>query len=279
MKIYVYASKVDVDTSLFKGSPFSCHTGVLDEYLTKEGLEYKQNYKNRTGKIVMMSPNEYYDKCSKHLWGGRFSVDSIKRSRRYDDKKLEKYRRDIQRGKKYFMPYIDYADGGQEGLHRMMVMGDLYGWDTKFPVLVIDVYDKERERQHELFHKYADFKNHTFSKLCDDAMRDVASGKSVSPDNLEELLKEQIFENAEYFDVNPQDFDVEVESDEEDGYPLIMVYLTRYGEYTVEQLSEPVTLWLEHYFKEDSADSNANVNSILTDDADIEDIESLLFKY
>ena len=281
MKIYVYASKVDVDTSLFKGSPFSCHTGVsyYDDFLTNDELKYKQDAKNRTGKIVMMSPEEYYSECSKHLWSGNYSVDHIKKSRRYDSKVLEKYKKDIQRGVKYFMPYINYADNCQEGLHRMMVMGDLFGWDTKFPVLVVEVYDKERERQHELHQEYHYFRHHAFSKLCEDAMRDVSSGKSTPPDNIEELLKNQIFENAEFFDVNPQDFDVEVEFENSDEDPVVRVYLTRYGEYTVNQLSEPENFWVENYFYGDTADSTDTATSQLSNHIDFDDIDldSLLF--
>ena len=42
-----------------------------------------------------------------------------------------------------FETFINYADRSQEGRHRMYVAAQLTSWDTKFPVMVVDVYDKD----------------------------------------------------------------------------------------------------------------------------------------
>lgn len=42
------------------------------------------------------------------------------------------------------MPMLNYAEKGQEGLHRMLAIGELFGWNYKVPVLVVTWYDEER---------------------------------------------------------------------------------------------------------------------------------------
>ena len=42
------------------------------------------------------------------------------------------------------MPYINYAEGQQEGLHRMLTAANMFGWDkVKFPVLTIRWADED----------------------------------------------------------------------------------------------------------------------------------------
>ena len=45
------------------------------------------------------------------------------------------------------MPYLNYAHPGQEGRHRMWVAGELFGWDKKFPCLVVTWADEERHKR------------------------------------------------------------------------------------------------------------------------------------
>ena len=44
---------------------------------------------------------------------------------------INKYKR------KFPLPYLNIATKQQEGRHRMYVAGELFGWDTRFPVLVV----------------------------------------------------------------------------------------------------------------------------------------------
>lgn len=98
---------------------------------------------NRVGKVVQMSPNEYFKECADKVF--RDSLDSLIDSR--DDKHSKKYTEDMINGDKFPMCYINYADRQQEGLHRMMAAGNAFGWDTEFPVLIITVEDQEVENE------------------------------------------------------------------------------------------------------------------------------------
>lgn len=82
-----------------------------------------------------MSPNEYYSLSAKIL---NTTVDNLIADRASDKERIERLKDVILKDKKKFpMTFIDLAQGEQEGLHRMYVAGELFGWDTKFPVLVI----------------------------------------------------------------------------------------------------------------------------------------------
>ena len=138
------------------GTSTATHTDIIDD--TKTGISYYQNFLNSKdanymqkehnlkGEIVMMSPNEYYSECSKYAWPGRvIPVEKLKLERQRDKDTLQHLKDVVQVHKrKLCMPMINYADPGQEGLHRMMVVGELLGWDHKVPVLTVRVADEER---------------------------------------------------------------------------------------------------------------------------------------
>lgn len=92
-----------------------------------------------SGQIIEMSPNEYYELCAKYFRKGVFTIESLYKTRRNDTATLQMLK-DVLLvyKKKLCMPWLNKAEHSQEGLHRMMVIGDLYGWDYKVPVLVID---------------------------------------------------------------------------------------------------------------------------------------------
>lgn len=139
MKVIIRASKSSasyIDTST---------TGVsyYDDFLNSEGLRYLENNKNRTGEIVMMSPTEYYNECANNIFDSTF--DRLVNQRRHDKATIEWMYDQIDSRHKMNLPYINYANSGQEGLHRMMALGDKFGWDSKFPVLVVTVYNSHAE--------------------------------------------------------------------------------------------------------------------------------------
>ena len=108
--------------------------------------EYMKVKHNRIGKIVQMSPNEYYSLCVKMF--GR-TVENLKRQRMLDEDEsyIDSLKDVILKDKKQFpMTFISLPDKQQEGLHRMFVAGELFGWDEKFPVLLIDKYDILKEQ-------------------------------------------------------------------------------------------------------------------------------------
>ena len=103
--------------------------------------EYMKNNKNLEGKIVQMSPNEYYEECAKIF---NTTKENLIEQRRWDEDILEHLKQVLTIYKKKFpITTINYAGREQEGLHRMMVAGDLFGWNHKFPVLTINWYDTE----------------------------------------------------------------------------------------------------------------------------------------
>lgn len=120
--------------------------------------DYMRKNKNLVGEIVMMSPKEYYEKCSREIFRGRHSVDDLKRNRKSDGQgeAIEDLKKVITEKKRKFpLPFLNYTEHGQEGLHRMMALGELFGWDEKFPVLVINYADwgehlKEEQWRHSL---------------------------------------------------------------------------------------------------------------------------------
>ena len=118
-----------------------------DDFLSGDHktLDYLRREKNLEGKVVMMSPEEYYKACSDYGFPGSHpTVDKLKHDRRIDEKILKHLKDVLTVYKRRFpMPMLNKADNGQEGLHRMMVIGDMFGWDHKVPVLVIDWADKQ----------------------------------------------------------------------------------------------------------------------------------------
>ena len=57
-------------------------TSYARNFLNASDLKYMQEHKNRTGKIVQMSPNEYYRICGKDIF--KCGAESLKRQRAND---------------------------------------------------------------------------------------------------------------------------------------------------------------------------------------------------
>lgn len=239
MKLLITASKSSrsyIDTST---------TGVsyYDDFLNDKGLKYLRSNKNRDGKIVMMSPDEYYHECAYKIFDS--SVNRLVSQRRHDKDTLEWMYDQISSGKKLKLPYINYADNGQEGLHRMMALGDILGWDTKFPVLIVAVNDDKLETSNEIYERLRQ------------AVRE-ATTYQYSRNNLIEEFKCQIeFEIDKYMLSDSNTFEVSVESYDD----KLVVAASGYEEYT------SIDVWLyELRIKDESED----------DEIDDEYIESLI---
>ncbi len=150
-------------------------TGIsfYDQFLNETDAMYLRDHKNLVAKIVYMSPNEYYTQCGKYAWKGRtISADSLKQQRSRDTFTLNHLKDVLTIYKRRFpMPFINYAEYGQEGLHRMYIAGELLGWDyPKHPVLAIHWADPERharEEQAKLQHEI----DHAVEKAIHNALR------------------------------------------------------------------------------------------------------------
>ena len=239
-----------VDSTLFTNTPFVPDTDVpyYNEFLNSKELNYKQRAKNRTGEIVLMSPTEYFNECSQHGFSiGPVDVNHVIQGRRADKESIQWLENHMKQGGKFYLPYIDYAAHSQEGLHRMMVAGDLYGWDTKFPVLVVTVYDEDVERENQLFQDYLDFRDHDFKIICDMAADELSDWYGPVPDNFEEMLRHKVIEIASDYE-DGYDIDVSVQVDEVEGDHRVFISLDRYFDYDSSDRYEGSTLWLENLY-------------------------------
>lgn len=103
--------------------------------------DYMAEYKNLSSEIVKMSPREYFEGCAKIFDS---SYDAQINQIKGDTKTLDKLSKVLNKYRRTFpITYLNYAQEGQEGRHRMYVVGEMLGWDKKFPVLVINWYNQE----------------------------------------------------------------------------------------------------------------------------------------
>lgn len=295
MKRYIRASftpDIDIDYSMFDGTPFKCDTGTSfgNDFLNKKDLKYRQEYKNRTGEIVMMSPEDYFWECSQYGFSHFVSVNNLKKQRRANQANVDYLKDLMKKGTKVDMCYINKADHGQEGLHRMMAAGDLYGWSKKFPVLVIDVYDQNIENENKLIQAAYDFRDNEFKRYCKWAATEVGGWNKPVPDNFIELYHSKIAEHIQdslaykLGDIKNIDMDIEIE--EVEDHPKVKVYLTQYNDYAFDSLSNPYEIWLEDMFdvageyqdQEDFKLSDEDIADLLPDDLDDNSITDLFFK-
>ena len=121
------------------------HVSFYDQLFTNP--DYMAKEENLKGHIEMMSPREYFEECATKIFPNS-SVDSLIKSRSADPRVLDEIKEIIVKYKRQvFLPYLNYAEQNQEGLHRMLVAAELFGWDHKFPVLVIEHVDEELAQQ------------------------------------------------------------------------------------------------------------------------------------
>lgn len=136
---------------------FKLDTGVsyYNNFLNEKDLAYMQKSKNRTGEVVYMTPVQYYEECAKHIFEDT-TVESLKLQRSSNSEYINKYKEDMLAGDKFPLCYLNYADNGQEGLHRMMAAGEAFGWNTKFPVLVVRAVDSRVEQLNNVWRYWND---------------------------------------------------------------------------------------------------------------------------
>lgn len=240
-------------------------TGIsfYDQFLNDKEAEYLRDDKNLVAKIVYMSPNEYYTECGKYAWKGRtISPESLKQQRSRDTYTLNHLKDVLSIYKRRFpMPFINYAEYGQEGLHRMYVAGELLGWDSpKHPVLAIHWADPERHEKEEREKLQREIE-HAVEKSIHSALRYHYCDK----DELESQLQSELDREFEFIHEvkKPVEFDLTETSNS--------FILTLSGtEYPIEKE--------EIHFVEKSDDDFDDFSEI--DDADFDlDIDEFLRKY
>lgn len=227
-------------------------TGVsfYNQFLSSRELQYLRDKKNLVAEVVQMSPNEYYEQCGKYAWPHVVSASSLKAQRGADKHTIDHLKQVIQIYKKRFpMPFINYAEKSQEGLHRMYVAGELLGWDSpKHPVLCVRWADEARHEREER-QKYLNEVESAIQSAVRSALRYTYNEMSEFYDELQTYLDIRF----EYFDEisKPVDFELTVT----DGVVSVKV-----GEVT-------------HEFDLDEIQINPSSNSADYDDIDLDDLE------
>lgn len=287
MKLYVKAS---ISPNIFDTST----TGMsyYDNFLNEKDLAYMQQAKNLTGEIVMMSPKEYYERCSRDIFNGRSSVKDLKQSRESSKFKdntsfIDKYKSLMQSGTKFPLCTLNYANPTQEGLHRMYAAGELYGWNTKFPVLVVEDFDKEKAERWRNLDKLNDFERYDFKDICEDAIGNLIDkyyGNGV-PDNVLDLIAEEVEAAAKS---KGYDLKVRVEEQDLDGEIQYLVKIESFNNFinpNVDCEEAPFKYWESSLWADLNFDEKSEMTSEearkLADDYDIDlsdDILSLFFK-
>lgn len=111
-----------------------------DNFLNDKDLKYMQEAKGLTGSIEYLTPKEYFEEVSK-MFGT--SAERQIQSTASDTLNIEHLKEVILKYKRKFpLTYLNFTNDSQEGRHRMYVAGELFGWDTKFPVLIVKSFVK-----------------------------------------------------------------------------------------------------------------------------------------
>lgn len=159
---------------------------------------YMRDQENAEMQIVHMTPREYWEICARDVFNKPVK-QLMNQWRTLDAKTLEHLTQVILKYKKRFpITYINYASHNhpsQEGLHRMIVAGDLFGWDTEFPVMVIKWADEEKAAQEKANKRKNEVENN-ISRAIDKALR----YKYYNLDDLKDQLYSEIQYQLKYDD-------------------------------------------------------------------------------
>ena len=220
------------------------HVGFYNNFLNPKDLKYMQESKNRTGEIVWMTPEEYYEACGKVF---NKSAEDLKYERSSNSKAILKYTMDMLNGDVFPLPYVNFADHSQEGLHRMMAAGDAFGWDEEFPVLVVTPFDNDRYEYANKLEAMREFERFDFKQVAETAAEELSNWDTEPPPDVLTQLKEKIEQTAlSEFGVG---ITVDVECKEESNSIRVYVYLTEYDGVEEERNAySTVRLWLDDMF-------------------------------
>ena len=109
--------------------------------------EYMRKETNLASSIQYLTPREYFEECAK-IFGT--STERQIQQTAADTATISHLKRVIQEQRSQFpLTFLNYAEGTQEGRHRMYTAAELTSWDTEFPVLVIDWADAELHRKQQ----------------------------------------------------------------------------------------------------------------------------------
>ena len=258
----------DYKTGLVDGSDVvDLHkTGMsfYDDFLSNNSktIDYLKREKNLEGTVEYMSPEEYFKACSDYGFpNGHPSVEKLKQERARDTKTLNHLKDVLTVYKhKFPMPMLNKAEKGQEGLHRMMVIGDMFGWDHKVPVLVVDWADKQRA--------YEAAKRKRIEKIEYNIKQAVKETLRYRFRNIEELQEQLQWELDKKFEFNSDDINVpvnfELTSDEQTQTFTVSIGAAKY-EFDYEDVQ--------------FTDFEVSDDDLDVDDLDLEETDDILKRY
>lgn len=118
---------------------------VFDNILPDPYASYMENrvQGDKILTIMLFTPKEYFNACAR-LKNTTYSAQL--REVEENEYKLDNMFKFLEDGNKFSLPILDYTAHYQNGRYKMYVAGDMYGWDTQFPVAVITYLDKEEKK-------------------------------------------------------------------------------------------------------------------------------------
>lgn len=97
------------------------------------GHDYKYFEKGMNGRMTKMTCDEYIQHCVDDIF--KTSYEGVVRW--VDEAKVHEYARYMKQGETFPIPYLNYAEGQQEGRHRAFAVKEAFGADAEFPVLEV----------------------------------------------------------------------------------------------------------------------------------------------
>lgn len=267
-----YVEAADVLDHVFDTT--TTHMSYYDNFLNEKDLKYMQDAKNLTGEIVYMTPDEYVDECVK-LFGRKYTAKQLEQQR--SDKLLPEYVEAMKRGDTFPLCFLNYADNGQEGLHRMFAAKKAFGPDYEYPVLVVKPYDQELWNEQKLNEEIRNFERWEFKDVIKEAESDLSDWSEPVPDDIAQQMHNKIDKIASRLGY---DIEVECEVNDYQGDLRLDVSLVAYKGHEIEYI-EPsgASPWLGNMFDMDENSSDDDIDSLLEglDDSDLE-VEDFFFK-
>lgn len=110
-----------------------------DNFLNDKDHDYMKLTRGVQGRIVKMSPDEYISRIANDIF--KVPVNTVVSQASEDS--IDKYASMMKSGVKFNLPYINYADEGQEGRHRALAAKKV--GEKEIPVLIVTKYDRNKE--------------------------------------------------------------------------------------------------------------------------------------
>jgi len=250
------------------------HMSYYDNFLNEKDLKYMQEAKNLDGKIVYMTPDEYFEGAAK-IFGQKYTTKQLEEQR--SDSFTPQYVEDMKNGDRFPLCFLDYANNGQEGLHRMLAAKIAFGPDVKYPVLVVTPYDQELWDLWRLLDDIRNFERYEFKEVIKEAEDELSDWSEPVPDDIAEQMHNKIDEIADRLGY---DIEVECQVNDYQGDLRLDVTLTSYQGHVIDSAQPSnASPWLGNMFDMDENKSDEEIDELLDglDDSDFE-IEDFFFK-